>query len=198
MRVDNVLDQNMIEEEFTAFGKVEIKIGDLKEGDIVRLKDDKYGQIISSGEDCDDIDYGEMYKNIKRFKYINKDTYHLLYLEKERDKHEREIVKHKKEKYRLDLLIYLNKNSEVLSSDYDSNLYNEFRSSRQISRIDDVGTFYITSEGIKRMVTAGYNTLFYKVNIPEAMISSIKEDFDKINFATISTDVLDFTETLGR
>lgn len=48
------------------------------------------------------------------------------------------------------------------------------------------------------MVSVGYDTLFHKVNIPEPTLLKIKKDFDKVNSATISTDALDFTETLNK
>ncbi|MGJ0846585.1 hypothetical protein ACR77J_07845 [Tissierella praeacuta] len=190
MREDNILKKEML--------KSNIDITDLKVGDTVVLKKNRYAQIISEGEYVNDIDYGEMYKNIKRFKYIDVDTHHILLLEKRRNEHEKEILKHKKEMYRLDLLIYLKKNSETLASEYDSDLYEEFRQSKNICKIEDVGTFYETSSGIKRMITAGYSTLFDRVNIPKQILLKIKEDYDKVNLATVSIDVLDFSQTLNR
>lgn len=194
--MDNILEQSMIDTDwYNGIGK-RIDVGELKIGDVVKLKDSKYAKIISGGEYCDDIDYGMMYKNIKRFEYIDQDTYHLLWLEKERDKHEKIIFKHKKEKYRLDLLIYLNKNRITLSDEYDSKLYEEFRASRTICHMEDIGVFYETDEGIKQMVTAGYVTLFYKTSLTEETILRIKQHYDITNKATKSIDVLDFSETI--
>ncbi|MCK9471254.1 MAG: hypothetical protein M0Q88_05835 [Bacilli bacterium] len=197
MREDNILKQNMVQEEFTAHGEVLIKIEDLKEGDIVKLKDGKYGQIISSGEYANDIDYGEMYKNIKRFKYIDSDTYYLLMLENNRDRHEEKILKHKKEKYRFDLLIYITKNRELITNKYDNDLFFEWRSSEIICNIENIGSFYNTDTGIKLMSTPGYHYLFYKVNLTEQELLKFARDSEIVNKAAVSVDVLDFTKSLN-
>lgn len=98
---ENILKESMLRDN--------VNIKELKMGDIVRLKEDKFAIIISDGEIAEDVDYGTMYKNIKRFELIDSETYYILWLEKERDRHEKEIFKHKKDKFILDARIYLTK-----------------------------------------------------------------------------------------
>lgn len=193
---NNILKQDMVEEKWTAEGKITIDIRELKKGDVVKLKGGKFAQIISSGELAHDIDYGLMYKNIKRYKLIDENTYYILNLEKERDNYEKKILNLKKEKLKLDILIFLAKNSEVLAQEYDSELYDEFKKSKNLCH-NEIGSFYLTDEGeIKIMVCVGYNTAFYKVNLSEKIILKIDEALKKAVCAETSRDVPDF-EDLG-
>ena len=191
-----ILKDEMIDKDL--FGKP--SIDELKEGDIVRLKGSLFGLVTSSGEYTDDIDYGEMYKAIKRFKYITHEQYHDLWLEKKRNNAESEALKQLKEKYLYDLLLYLNKNKQLLPEErygeYD-NIIRE-KSTEVLGKIElsnhNYGTFYEVSDRIVQYSVAGYNRLFFIVNVSKTILLKILEGTKKINEAESSKDVFDFSE----
>ena len=57
MTINNILNENMTFE----------NICNLKTGDVLETKNDKYIKITSIGEYVDDVDFGNMWKNIKRY-----------------------------------------------------------------------------------------------------------------------------------
>lgn len=167
---ENVLKQEMLDSQ-------EVDEKKLKENDLVKLKNNQFAKIVSDGEYINDIDYGEMYANIKRFELISLEEYNFLTLQKENYVLKKEVEKLTKENNFIKLKLYLalrkqevgyhDPYSPSLNIGNSGQLYKEFRESKNICSVDGIGTFYLHNNAIMLLEITGYVSSYYKVNISE-------------------------------
>ena len=73
MTTNNILNENMVTE----------NINNLKTNDVLQLKNGKYIQITTAGEYVDDVDFGNMWKNTKRYVEISANEFNNMKNEKD-------------------------------------------------------------------------------------------------------------------
>lgn len=174
---DNILREEQLENK-------EVNLRELILGDVVELKDNKYARIISSSEMVDDVDYGWMRKNIKRYELICGEEYNGILLEKEELETRQQELQTRKEKSIKEIREQISNNRELLTDEYDEDLYWKFRKSDNILRLDGA-VFYEDDDKIIQMATPGYNWIFYKINLSMKDLAELKKKFEKIEKESI-------------
>ena len=163
MTTNNILNENMAFE----------SINNLKTNDVLQLKNDKYIKIISIGEYVDDVDFGNMWKNIKRYIEISTNEFNNMKNEKDN-----KVSKDEESKNILND-VYNKVNEKLEEKEITTDTLRDFFKNHSVKEVIEINKnnlyLFIQDNKVNAFRNLTFASNYY-------CITNIKvEDFEKIN-----------------